>query len=374
MSEEEEVRSLRERLAKVEKDLRVRILHLDLGTDGWFEWDLEDPDQQHVSPKFWKFLGYEKEADRPAEWVDLIHEEDLPTFAKALDEHLNKGKEYRVTVRCRHAENHWEWLVCRGQILRKKNGAPARFVGTFQSITDLKRAERDLEQFAFHAAHDMKEPLRKISAFGERLNKHSGELPKKGQVYLDKMLDATRRMGNLIDDLLQLARVSRREKEFEAVDLNDLINEVFEDHGEGLRRCCARVTVESLETIEADWTQMRQLFHNLVSNSIKFRRQDTPLKISVKGRRVTVNTYEVSFSDNGIGFEDKYKHRILEVFQRLHGRSKYEGTGIGLAVCARIVQSHGGTLIANGFPGYGATFVMRFPMEGNFAVTGSRSS
>jgi PAS domain S-box-containing protein len=362
MSESRE--DLERRLAQVEEELRIRTLHLDFATDGYFDWDMRNPAHEYMSPKFWTNLGYDPSMKKhdPSEWMNIIHPEDKEAAMAAFERHVKDGDAYRLTVRYRHARGHWEHVVCRGQVLRDEEGRPTRFVGTHHMITDLKRAESALEQFAFHAAHDMKEPLRKISAFGERLQKFRDVLPERGRLYLDRMLDASRRMSHLIDDLLEYARIGREGRDPVAVDLEDVLAEVVEDYSTKLKECGGRVSSEDLGVVEGDRTQLRQLFQNLLSNAIKFRRKDEPLMVTVRGE-VKNGHVEVSFSDNGIGFEEEYREKIFQVFQRLHGRDEYEGTGIGLALCSRIVESHGGSIEARGSSGGGATFVFTLPRK-----------
>jgi PAS domain S-box-containing protein len=362
--EDDETEELRRRLAAVEHELKVKTLHLEMATDGYFDWDLRNPEHEYLSPKFWRNFGYDpkRKTHSPSEWMDIIHPEDKEVALSAFKRHVERGEPYHVTLRYRHAKGHWEWVVCRGQAFLGDDGKPFRFVGTHQSITDLKRAEAALEQFAFHAAHDLKEPLRKIVAFGERLDKYRDNVPDRGQLYLDKMLDASLRMSNLIDDLLEYARVSRDEKEMVAVDLEKIIDGLAQDYSTKLREAEGEISVSGLSVVSADWTQMRQLLQNLISNAIKFRRKDAPLEIRVSGREID-GMLEVRFSDNGIGFDEQYREKIFQVFQRLHGRMEYEGTGIGLAVCARVVQSHCGTIWAESREGEGATFVFTLPLK-----------
>ena len=363
MSDDAEIERLRQRVAELEHELEVKTKHLDLATDGYFDWDLVNPDREYMSPKFWTNFGYDPDLKKhdPAEWQDIIHPEDKQTAIAAFEAHVQRGEEYHLTVRYRHAKGHWEHVICRGQVMPGPDGAPQRFVGTHQSITDLKRAQAALEQFAFHAAHDMQEPLRKISVFGDRLQKFEEDLPERGQKYLDRMLDATLRMSKLIYDLLKYARVNRGKPATESVDLNEVFNEVLDDYSTRLSECGGEVTLKELGHVEADWTQVRQLFQNLISNAIKFRRKDVPLEITVRAHQAR-GMLEVSVRDNGIGFEEKYKNKIFQVFQRLHGRSEYPGTGIGLAVCARIAESHGGTLDAHSEFGEGSVFVVTLPV------------
>lgn len=366
MSDAERVAELERKLKAVERELKVKTLHLEMATDGYFDWDLENPAREYMSPKFWRNFGYDPTTKEhtPLEWMDIIHPEDKKKTLDAFKNHVERGTEYNLTVRYRHLNGHWEWVVCRGQALCDSDGKPLRFVGTHQSITELKKAEKALEQFAFHAAHDMKEPLRKISAFGERLDRFRDDIPEKGRLYLDKMLDASKRMSVLIDDLLKFARVSRNLKDTGPVDLEEVVEELAQDYSEKLRDSEAEIHIDDgLTMVRADRTQMRQLFQNLLSNSLKFQKKDAPLEVFVKGEDLGTGMLKVTWSDNGIGFEEQYKQKIFEVFQRLHGRGEYEGTGIGLAVCARIVQSHGGQIEAKGVPDQGATFEFTLPLE-----------
>lgn len=365
MDPADRISSLERKLQAVERELKVKTLHLEMATDGYFDWDLQDPEHEFMSPKFWRNLGYDPATKEhcPSEWMDIIHPEDKDRMQEAFKNHVERGTPFHLTLRYRHLSGHWEWVVCRGQALCDSEGRPVRFVGTHQSVTELKKAESALEQFAFHAAHDMKEPLRKISAFGEKLDKHRGSLPERGRLYLEKMLDASRRMSILIDDLLKFARVSRNLKYTVTVDLEEVVEELAQDYSERLRDVEAEIHIDGMTKVRADRTQMRQLFQNLLSNAIKFRREGEPLEIFVMGSDLGNGMLEVSFRDNGIGFEEQYREKIFEVFQRLHGRSEYEGTGIGLAVCARIVQSHGGKIEAKGSPEQGAEFVFTLPLE-----------
>lgn len=242
-----------------------------------------------------------------------------------------------------------------------------------KELEDLRRRVADLErelevrttrleQFAFHAAHDMQEPLRKISAFGERLQRYQDVLPERGRMYLGKMLDAAARMSNLIDDLLKYAMVGTRESRTGSVDLKGIFDELLDIYSTSLSECGAQVSLSGLEPVEGDRTQVRQLFQNLLSNAIKFRREGVPLRVAVQGRRTGDGMLEVSVADNGIGFDECYRDKIFQVFQRLHGRGEYEGSGIGLAVCARVVENQGGRLDARGRPGEGATFSATLPL------------
>ncbi len=221
----------------------------------------------------------------------------------------------------------------------------------------LERSNKDLEHFAYVASHDLREPLRKISAFAERLNaKYGDKLEGDGTLYLKRMTDAALRMQNLIDDLLAFSRVTRHSTDVESADLNDIIRLALAD----LEKSNASITLDKLPIIKANPIQMTQLFQNLLSNAIKFRKKDTLPKITVTYQQ-TPSEHQITIQDNGIGFEETDAERIFEIFQRLNGRSEYNGTGIGLAICKKIVENHNGTIHAISRPDEGATFTITLP-------------
>jgi PAS domain S-box-containing protein len=233
---------------------------------------------------------------------------------------------------------------------------------------ELARSNAELEQFAFVASHDLQEPLRKIQAFGDRLKmKCAAVVPEEGRDYLERMQNAAARMQTLIYDLLMFSRVISRTEPFEAVDLKRVAQEVIGDLELRIEKTGGRVEVGELPTIEADASQMRQLLLNLLGNALKFHAPDQAPVVRVAGRRLESAEgparCELTVADNGIGFDEKYLDRIFVVFQRLHGRQEYEGTGIGLAVCRRITERHGGTITARSTPGKGATFIVTLPVR-----------
>lgn len=227
----------------------------------------------------------------------------------------------------------------------------------------LELSNRELQDFASIAAHDLQEPLRKILAFGDRLDSRcSKELAEEGRDYLSRMLASAKRMRKLIEDLLTYSRVTTKTLPFQSTDLNEIIHDVISDLEIRLEQVKGKVESNRLPTIDADPSQMRQLFQNLIANSLKFHRPEIAphIKVTVK---TLGNFCELSFEDNGIGFEEKYLDRIFTIFQRLHGKQEYEGTGVGLAVCRRIVERHGGTITAKSAPQEGATFIINLPIR-----------
>ncbi len=241
---------------------------------------------------------------------------------------------------------------------------------------ELQRSNRELQDFASVASHDLQEPLRKIQAFGDRLSTRFGsQLSDEGRDYLSRMMAAAARMRSLINDLLTFSRVTTKASPFEPVDLDRIAAEVVGDLESRIESRTARLTVLPLGWLDADPMQMRQLLQNLIGNALKFTRPDVTPEVRVwaeavepaqpaapgsagpsKGERI-----RIMVADNGIGFDERYLDRIFNVFQRLHGRGTYEGTGIGLAVCRKIAERHGGTITARSAPDRGATFIVELP-------------
>jgi signal transduction histidine kinase len=240
-------------------------------------------------------------------------------------------------------------------------------------IQKLAQSNRELEDFAFIASHDLQEPLRKIQTFGDRVKEKWGDgLGEVGRDYLARMQNAAIRMQALINSLLGYSRVTTRPEPFSPVALTPLAQEVVSDLAIRIEQTGARVEVGELPVIESSPQQMRQLFQNLLGNSLKYRSAEKPvIRVSanqVDGPAGKKNDpggpwVKILVKDNGIGFDEKYVDRIFQPFQRLHGRSHYEGTGMGLAICRKIVERHGGTITAKSIPGKGSTFVVILPVK-----------
>jgi PAS domain S-box-containing protein len=229
----------------------------------------------------------------------------------------------------------------------------------------LERSNRELEQFAYVASHDLQEPLRKLSAFGDLLTTElGGKLAGDAQDYLARMLAAVARMQALISDLLSLSRVTTRAKPFTPTDLNQTLRDVLSDLEPRLQPTGGRVEADTLPTLDADPIQMHQLLQNLIGNAVKFHKPEQPPVVTLRLQpEPPAGHCQILVADNGIGFDPKYAERIFGIFQRLHGRDAYEGTGIGLAVCRKIVERHHGTVTATGQPGAGAQFLVTLPLR-----------
>lgn len=256
-------------------------------------------------------------------------------------------------------------------------------------VAELARSNSELEQFAFVASHDLQEPLRKIQAFGDRLKSRVGDsLSTEATDYLQRMQSAAARMAGLIDGLLMYSRVLTRAQPCTAVDLGVVVREVIEDLEVRVEKAEADVVIGELPVIEADALQIRQLLQNLIGNALKFKRPDSKPRVSITARLVSADRQELTgweevdrlphrefcelcVQDDGIGFDEAYLKRLFVVFQRLHSRSEYEGAGIGLAVCRKIANRHGGMITARSKPGEGATFLVLLPLEQESSTGGA---
>jgi signal transduction histidine kinase len=231
------------------------------------------------------------------------------------------------------------------------------------TVASLGQVNRELEEFAFIASHDLQEPLRKIETFSDMVKKRCASLlDKTSRDYLDRVIKSAGHMRLLIGDLLKLSRITTERKPFQGIDLFGIAKEVTEVFEAPLEKTGGRIEIDKMPVIEADETQLRQLFQNLIGNALKFRDQNKPL-IQVYGQVADHGFYEIFVKDNGIGFDPGFAERIFIPFERLHGRSKYEGTGMGLAICRKIVERHGGTIRAESEPGKGSTFIIKLPLK-----------
>lgn len=282
-----------------------------------------------------------------------------------------------IVHQCTHPRNWNEWETELLLYLANQIGIALAQAKLLEQETrqrqELARSNDELQEFAFVASHDLQEPLRKIKTFGDRLKiTCSDRLSAQERDYLERMQNAALRMQNLIEDLLTLSRVTTRAQPFEPVNLFQVAQEVLSDLEITIQQTQAKIQLEQLPVIKADPLQMRQLLQNLIANALKFHRpQQVPvvkiysqiLPVSLDSITTGTEKCQIIIEDNGIGFDEKYLDRIFNVFQRLHGRSEYEGTGIGLAICRKIVERHQGTISAQSKKGHGTKFIVTLPMN-----------
>ena len=305
-------------------------------------------------------------------------------FFVAMWEQISSGETWEGEICNRASDGTLYWVNTTIVPFIGEDGLPIRYVAVRYDITKRINAEkklkleaqklivsnRELQDFASVAAHDLQEPLRKIQAFADRLRCISkGSLSAEILDYLDRIQKSANRMQILINDLLSYPRLTSKVQPFSRVDLNEVMRHVISDLEVRVGLTGGIVTFGKLPTIEADPLQMHQLFLNLVNNALKFHRPEIAPVVRITSCLLNKSTdgsdqFEIRVEDNGIGFEEKYLDRIFTIFQRLHGRHEFEGTGIGLAICRKITERHSGTLTATSTPGIGSTFILKIPAHG----------
>jgi light-regulated signal transduction histidine kinase (bacteriophytochrome) len=232
-----------------------------------------------------------------------------------------------------------------------------------ERTAELERNTRELQEFVFVASHDLSEPLRKVQTFGSLLKaKNADRLDEQSTDYVSRMTGAANRMQELLDALLRYSRVGSKGQEFRLLRLSDIALDAAGDLEVTIQKIGAHLEIGSLPSLRGDPFQLRQLFQNLLGNSLKYYRSEVKPLIRVYGQENT-GACHIFVEDNGIGFDEKYLEKIFQPFQRLHGRNEYPGQGIGLAICRKIVERHGGTITAKSTPGKGSTFIITLPVE-----------
>lgn len=325
-----------------------------------------------------KFIGHSRE--------ELIGKSDYEFFPKeqadifwAKDEEVFKsGKENLNEEYFTDAQGILHTIVTKKNIYTDARGEKY-IVGVIRDITDQKRAEQGLlqktlelaqtkaereylELFACVASHDLQEPLQKIIAFGGLLKSHSSQaLDEKGRGFVEKLQLSAMRMSRMIDDLLQFTRVTTASELFDEVDLEMVVGEVLSDLDHKISQSKAKVEVGSLPLVYADRRQMHLLFLNLISNALKFQNSTAAPKIKIASEATEPGFVRIHVSDNGVGFDEQAAEKMFRPFERLHGRSEFEGNGIGLAICKKIVMRHGGEITASSPKKQGAVFTILLP-------------
>lgn len=301
---------------------------------------------------------------------------------------IANGQTWEGEVRNRAKDGSFYWVNTTIVPFLNDQGKPVQYVSVRYEITERKLAEdklkiyakklevsnQELQDFASVAAHDLQEPLRKILSFADRLQtKSKDELKPEVHDYLSRIQSSAQRMRVLINDLLTYSRVTTKAQPFVPVDLNQVLTDVVSDLEFRLEQTGGTIEKGELPTIEADATQMRQLLQNLIGNALKFVPPERKPLVKVESQLLKASALgeacQIKITDNGIGFEEKYLDRIFTIFQRLHGRHEYEGTGIGLAVCRKITDRHGGILTATSRLGEGSSFIIILPLKQNTGST-----
>jgi PAS domain S-box-containing protein len=311
-----------------------------------------------VNPAFARILGVPREELAGMRLADFLDPEQLAADTRHARE-LGTDQSFEVDRLFQRADGSEAWLRLAFAPIDDNFMVQARDVTDHHEVNDqLRRSNRELEEFASVASHDLQEPLRKIQAFADRMSEGRGDRADN----LARIKSAAARMQTLIDDFLAYARLQHKEPTFASTDVQALVKGLVKDLDTRGALEGVDVDVVGLPELEIDAPQMEQLFQNLLENALKFRREDIPLRVHVAVAPQALAAYAtIVFGDNGIGFEKQYAEKIFSIFGRLHGNNEYAGTGIGLAMCRTIVERHGGTISAEGREGAGARFFITLP-------------
>ncbi len=354
---------------------------------------LPDGYHEYFNRRWYEFTGVPDGSTDGESWNGIFHPDDQARAWDTWRHSLVTGELYEIEYRLRHCTGEYRWVLGRALPIRNDAGDIVKWYGTCTDIHNqkaaaeilertvkertaalaetarhLKRSNRELDQFAYAASHDMQEPLRKIRVFAARLQDRQGEaLSADARFHLDKIASTAERMSGMIADLLEFSRLTEKagDARRESTDLGAVVRGVLDDFELLIQQKGVVVDVGDLPVIDAVPLQMTQLFYNLFSNALKFTKAGVAPAISVGSRRLESEPtrYEITVKDNGIGFDPQYAERIFEVFNRLNGRSEFEGSGIGLALCKRIAEAYSGSIVAVSEEGVGTEFKVTLPEE-----------
>lgn len=326
--------------------------------DGLWYWDLENPDHEWMSPRFWRVLGFDPNEKKHLanEWQNLIFKEDLEEAKNLIKKHLeNPQIPYDLIVRYKHCNGSTVWVRCRGIAIRNKEGKAIRMLGAHTDITALKKSNEELKQFVHVASHDLIEPLRVITSFTKLLDQQ--DLDEESQIYLEFIQESCERMRGLLAGILQLSRIETNGHTFSNIYLDDVLHISLNSLKEYVELSKAQIKFTVLPKIYGNTYLLSQVFTNIIGNAIKFSGESSPV-ISI--RHETQGDYVVvHIEDRGIGFNLSQKDKIFNMFFR--GHTKQTGSGIGLAVCKGIIDHHGGHISANSESGI-TTFTFTIPL------------
>ena len=359
---------------------RRAMLELLGSTDGVWDWDLTN-DSVEFQPGYRKVLGYDKDdrvgmPDSFEVFAENLHPEDRERIFAAQKKALKSDGLFEEEFRLKKKDGTYIWVHDRAAAIFGSDGKAVRMTGSIYDITERKKIEAaldherrlleesnaDLQQFASVASHDLQEPLRAVSGFLQLLEKkYADQLDEKGRAYIQKSVAGASRMSQLINDLLLFSRVSKSSEGFAKVNLNTVVAEAQQDLEQTIETSQASIESVPLPTINGARPLLIQLFRNLIGNSIKYRSDANPrIKIS---STVEDQVCTIQFQDNGIGIPVEYRHQVFELFKRLHHREQHSGTGIGLAICKRVVERHGGSIDVEPNEKQGTCFLIRLPLN-----------
>ncbi|MBV9441923.1 MAG: PAS domain-containing protein, partial [Acidobacteriaceae bacterium] len=323
----------------------------------------------YYNERWYEFTGFSREVFGDASWVTAIHPEDMRATLEAYYTAIRSGQPYNFEHRLwDRSEERWRWFIGRALPIFDHSGRISKWFGTSTDIDpqkhvedDLRRANEALEQFAFSASHDLQEPLRAIKIYGELLAKrHAEKLDPQALDYIRFLRDGAVRMEALVRDLLTYTEALKYDRSVEIADANAALRAALDNLSSAISESAAQVTADRLPSVPVSPTHLQQLFQNLVGNAVKYRSPERIPTVRITAERQN-GDWIFAVSDNGIGIDPQYKEHIFGLFKRLHTKNEYAGTGIGLAICRRIVDQYRGRIWVDSAPGQGSTFRFSLP-------------
>ncbi|WP_321421937.1 PAS domain S-box protein [uncultured Methanobacterium sp.] len=368
-----EIKKAENALKKSEEKLRLAIEGAGAGM--WF-WDLEN-DLIEWTNEYKHIFGVEPDPDTSfSNILKVVHPDDQEKVKDAIQRTLQFGEDFKIEMRTVWQDGTVHWAYSLGKLSYDSQGKPKEIIGIAinttpskiaeqelqETLKQLKRSNAELEQFAYVASHDLQEPLRMITSFLQLLQRrYEHQLDTNANEFIQFAVDGAARMQELVNDLLAYSRIERKTGKFEDVDTEDILKQITFESRLLIEENNADISYDNLPVVRADYPQMVQVFQNLLSNSIKYNNQERPtIHVSAEKRD---KDWLFKVEDNGIGIDPKHGERVFKIFQRLHARDEYEGTGIGLAIVKRIVERHGGMIWYESQPGQGSTFYFNIPRE-----------
>lgn len=324
----------------------------------------------YYNERWYEFTGFERAQFGDSSWQRLVHPDDLPRTREAWNRSVNTGEPFATELRFwDHKAKCWRWFIGRALAVRDANGNIVKWFGTSTDIdeqkrvqNELRRANEDLEQFAYSASHDLQEPLRTLRIYTDLLTqRHSSQLDAQALEFLRFLKDSATRMDVLVRDVLSYTQITRLELGHHLTDANQALAETLANLKGAIDESGARITSDELPSVHVHPTHLRQLLQNIIGNALKYRSAERTPTVHVHAERENGH-WRFSVQDNGIGIEPEYKERIFGLFKRLHAGDQYSGSGIGLAICQRIVERYRGRIWVESEPGRGSTFFFNLPV------------
>jgi PAS domain S-box-containing protein len=323
----------------------------------------------YYNKRWYEYTGFSREAFGDTGWALILHPEDVQRMHEIYYAAIHSGQLYNIEFRLTDRnEKRWRWFVGRAVPIRDAEGKIVKWFGTCTDIDDqkrvqddLRRANEDLEQFAFSASHDLQEPLRSVKIYSELLAaRHGDALKGDAQKFLAYVRNGATRMEMLVRDLLTYTQMTTFEAAGESSDVNEVLNSALANLAGAISESGAKITADPLPSLPVHGMHLQQIFQNLISNAIKYRTSERRPIVHVAAERQDGH-WIFAVSDNGIGIDSEYKESIFGLFKRLHTGDEYSGTGIGLAICQRIVDRYHGRIWVESEPGFGSTFRFKLP-------------